>query len=177
MRYKILLLVLIFVACVGAALFDYTHRYSDAKDPDEVTLAGQTVPNFTFKNSEDGKVYHITDFKNKTVLVNFWASWCPPCRRESHKLTAIAKKHPHDLVLVMLSEDDTEGKALDFARSLPITANVYIAWDGRIHTAQNIFQTYRYPETIIIQPGGKIQRKIIGEISDQDVAEIHAALH
>ncbi len=175
MRYKIAIIALVFVLCAGAALFDYTQPYSRIKDPDQ-NMAVRQVPDFTFEDSNDKKIHHISDFKNKTVLVNFWASWCPPCRREFAKLRAIARRHPNTLALVLLSEDDSAEKAFDYAHSLPEAQNIYVAWDGRQRAAQNIFQTFRYPETIVISPGGQVQHKIIGEISLDEIREINSTV-
>jgi thiol-disulfide isomerase/thioredoxin len=156
---------------------DYTRPYSKTEDPDATNEMGQSAPNFAFKSSEDNKTYQLSDFKNKIVMINFWASWCPPCRHESHTLVNLARRNPKDMVLILLSEDDTPEKAVDFAHSLPAANNIYVAWDGRERTAQNIFQTFRYPETIVVAPGGRIRHKIIGEISLEELKEIDDEVH
>lgn len=116
------------------------------------------------------------DFKKKTVIIGFWASWCRSCRHEFRILSDMAKAHPDKMVLVMVSEDNDEDRALDLSRSFPHLHNIYVTWDRR-RAVQNFFQAFRYPETIIIAPGGQAQRKIMGGISHDDEQVIAAALH
>lgn len=127
------------------------------------------IPNFAL-NSLDGKVYHLNDFKGKIVLMNFWATWCPPCVVEFPKLLKLAKAQP-DMVVVLLSSDIGRKNIQDFIARQPqeIGAlaklpNVIIAKDQRSAVTAGIFQTYKLPETVILDQKGQFMRKIVGDI-------------
>jgi len=177
-RYNFLLLALICITCVGAGAFDYSTQYFQLSPVMDVSATDirQPVPNFTFYDVQEKKPHQIMDFKNKTVIIGFWSSWCRPCRREFRVLSDMAQTHPDKMVLVMMSEDNDEDHAMDLSRSFPRLHNVYVTWDQR-RVMQNFFQVFRYPGSIIIAPGGVAQRKIIGGISHDDEREIAAALH
>ena len=69
-----------------------------ADDPDatyatELIKAGDKAPDFTLTGL-DGKTYTLADFKGKTLVVDFWASWCPDCRNEMDYLISLHKAHP-----------------------------------------------------------------------------------
>ncbi len=74
------------------------------------------APNFKLQTI-DGKTLQLSDFKNKVVIVDFWATWCPPCRRGIPDLIALQNEFKKDLVVIGISVDrDTRSSVADFAR-------------------------------------------------------------
>ena len=65
---------------------------------------------FTLQDMQ-GKALHLSDYRGKWVLVNFWATWCPPCRKEIPDLIALQKTHK-DLVVIGIAVDYESGKAV-----------------------------------------------------------------
>ncbi len=182
----IFLSVLVFVVAADRVMNYYYDRASPEKRmalKGEIAETAQTesketpkaigkirdIPNFAL-NSLDGKVYHLNDFKGKIVLMNFWATWCPPCVVEFPKLLKLAKAQP-DMVVVLLSSDIGRKNIQDFIARQPqeIGAlaklpNVIIAKDQRSAVTAGIFQTYKLPETVILDQKGQFMRKIVGDI-------------
>ena len=71
------------------------------------------LENFVFKNVEK-KELKLSNFKNKLLLINFWATWCAPCRREMPSLEKLTHKHPEIKVYAINMEKPNKLKAQDF---------------------------------------------------------------
>lgn len=119
-----------------------------------------------------GSHVRLSDFRGKAVVINFWASWCAPCVVEMPKLLAMAAQHRADMVLILLSSDDDDLAMTKFIARLDpgLSDNVVVARDvpdqtGRTLT-RDVFQTHRLPETILIDAGGTMIRKIRGDTED-----------
>ena len=128
------------------------------------------APDFTFKTLE-GKTRDLSELKGKTVILNFWATWCPPCIKEFPELLELAAKYPGEIVLLAVSVDESPEQIDRFIERLPGPSikmvglpNVLIATDPDKKIAQDVFGTVKYPETFIIGPDLAIRHKITGVI-------------
>ncbi len=132
----------------------------------------QRTPEFSFKNI-DGKTYSSSDFKNKIIILNFWASWCPPCLKEfPHFLTA-AKEFENEIVFIGVSSDLNEEAINKYLSTLGDDVknpNIFITFDKDQNITKNIFQVYGLPETILIDEKQIMRTKIIG--ADWDYNEL-----
>lgn len=117
----------------------------------------------------NGKTYKSTDFKGKTILLNFWASWCPPCVQEFPQLLEQAAAYPDKLVLIAVSSDQDQAAIIRFLNktdekhsAMLKQDNVIIVpdTDGKITFDQ--FQTTRLPETIVAGPDQTMLTKFVG---------------
>jgi cytochrome c biogenesis protein CcmG, thiol:disulfide interchange protein DsbE len=124
--------------------------------------AAKTAPAFSFQDL-NGEKHALEDFRGKTIILNFWATWCPPCIREFPVLVEIAHKYPDDVVLIALSSDTDDKIIAGFLknRRIPVGDNIHIARD-RENISGTLFQTYRLPETFVIGDDLEIRRKFIG---------------
>ena len=115
----------------------------------------------------NGTERHINDFREKTVILNFWATWCAPCVIEMPQLFEIAASRD-DIVLIALSSDlNTEALDKFLAKMNQKhlkSGNIVIALDQKRMITQGTFGTYRLPESIIISPEGKMLRKVVGAV-------------
>lgn len=129
----------------------------------------KSAPEFSF-TSLDGKEFHINNFKDKTVFVNFWATWCPPCIAEIPDLLDLAAREQDKMVLIALSADMDKSTIEKFLKKLPENAqqkldldNIIFGHDEDLKISSGIFGSTLFPETYIIQDG-KIVRKVEGVI-------------
>jgi thiol-disulfide isomerase/thioredoxin len=98
--------------------FAFMHKKEDEEGYSVKPSAPQSLPDFTFTGL-DGNVYRLSDFKGKVVLLNFWASWCPPCREEMpifQKVYEDCKKH--GFVILAVSMDTNSSARDDYLKKL-----------------------------------------------------------
>jgi cytochrome c biogenesis protein CcmG/thiol:disulfide interchange protein DsbE len=96
------------------------------------------APNFSLK-SVDGKTIKLSDFKGKVVIIDFWATWCPPCRKGIPDLISIQNEFKSDVVIIGISLDGAQtikevpGFIKDYAINYPVVygdENVIKAYGG-----------------------------------------------
>lgn len=126
---------------------------------------GQPMLNFTQNNSE-GKPVHFSDFKGKYVLVDFWASWCGPCRGENPNVLAAYNKYKHKNFTVLgvsLDEDGDKWKKAIKDDGMPWTqVSDLKGWKNEVSTYYGI---QGIPSTLLIDPQGKIIAKDLRGVS------------
>jgi peroxiredoxin len=117
---------------------------------------GKPAPDFVAQDSQRRVALH--DLRGKTVILNFWTSWCPPCIAEMPSLIVMSQKLPENVVLLGVSEDEDESAYRKFVddRKLP-----FLTVNDHSH-ANRLYGTYAWPETYIIDADGIIRRKFIG---------------
>lgn len=102
----------------------------------------------------------LADFKGKVVLVDFWASWCAPCRKSFPWLNDMQKKYgAKGLVIVGVSVDTERKLADDFLRKLPAQFSVGFDTDGKVASA---YQIAGMPSSFLIDAKGDIQYRHVG---------------
>lgn len=114
-----------------------------------------------------GEKISLKDFKNKVVIINFWASWCAPCKEEFPAILKLVKKFEGKIIILAISSDFSKLKAVSFLKdfqkiypkSFPF---VYGIWDENSKITQGIFKTIKLPETLILDKNLKLVTKIIG---------------
>ena len=140
--------------------------FSTNDGPATVAVLSRPATDFTlplydaFDGSSD---FRLADYRGKVVVINFWASWCPPCREEAPVLERTWRAYrDQDVIFLGLDIWDTERDARAYMREFDITYPNAI--DERGSTAVEYGVT-GIPETYFITPDGRISRKVIGAIS------------
>lgn len=107
----------------------------------------------------DGKRVSLSDFNGRPVLINFWATYCAPCRREMPLIERVAAQHPR-LVVLLIDERDDRHAASSFVAQLRVTSTVLYDGDGKVGDAYGISGL---PTTIFVRPDGTVEGRYIGE--------------
>jgi len=124
----------------------------------ESSVAGKTAEDIVL--DINGKPGHLSDFRGKVVVLNFWATWCPPCVEETPALVQLNQRiSSRNGVVLGVSVDEDEVAYQKFILEHGI--NFPTSRDASKKSAQD-YGTVMYPETYVIDRRGKIARKIIG---------------
>jgi len=145
-------------------------------DPDDAKASGKDAPlGFTLKDM-NGVEVKLASFKGKVILLNFWATWCGPCRAEIPSLVELQKQYPNDLVVLGFSVDDPVDKLKPYAKEFQINYPILVGL-GREDVQEAYGPLWGIPVSVIITPDGKIQKKHSGIASkEQFEQEIKTAL-
>lgn len=118
---------------------------------------GTEAPQFTVTDSDH--TVSLKDYRGKVVVLNFWATWCPPCVEETPSLVQLQKDMGNQVVVLAVSTD-VDAKAYEqFIRDHHV--DLLTVRDGD-NKSNALYGTYKFPETYIIDREGKIRRKFIG---------------
>jgi thiol-disulfide isomerase/thioredoxin len=144
--------------------------------PEDEALVGRAAPlHYTLKDM-NGVDVKLASFKGKVIVLNFWATWCPPCELEIPDLVEIQKAYPDEVVIVGVSVDDTADMLKEYAAKKQINYPVLLGLDHEdIQDAYG--PMYGIPVSVFIGRDGKIARRHSGIFSkEQFVREIKALL-
>lgn len=126
---------------------------------DHVIRAGDQAPYFSLR-ADNGLTITPTEFGGKVLIVNFWASWCPPCVQETPSMIAFTNQYRDKGVVVFgISVDKSQKNYDNFLRRFGVTFLTARDPEGKVN---DLFGTYVYPETYVINREGKVVQKIIG---------------
>jgi len=124
----------------------------------EPSIAGRTAPDFALELN--GKQTRLRDLKGKVVLLDFWATWCPPCVEETPALIELHRRIADRGGLVLgVSLDDDQSAYENFLKEHNINFPTYR--DSSKAIAAN-YGTSMYPEAYLIGRDGRIARKVVG---------------
>ncbi|MBI5328772.1 MAG: TlpA family protein disulfide reductase [Deltaproteobacteria bacterium] len=123
----------------------------------------------------DGKRFSLNDMKGKPVIINFFASWCHPCRLESPAFQRVYTRYKDKgAVFIAIAIQDTEAKVLDYVKEFGIAFPVGLDSEGNI---SELYKIYGIPKTFIIGKDGRFSYIHMGEIAEADlIKEIEKAL-
>jgi cytochrome c biogenesis protein CcmG, thiol:disulfide interchange protein DsbE len=158
MPWRRLAIALLIIAPILALLaFGFTR---DARYITSPLLAKQAAP-FTV-TLFDGKKLTSDDLRGKAVFLNFWASWCPPCRAEARDLEeAWQKVKDNNMVFLGVALQDTDQNSLEFLKEFNVTYPNGKDESGKIAVD---YGTWGIPESFFIDPQGRITYKHVGGI-------------
>jgi peroxiredoxin len=118
------------------------------------TAVGTSAPDFTLKTLAGGNM-RLQEQRGQVVLVNFWATWCGPCRKEMPHLNRIADKYKSSgLVLLGVNVDDDVGNALAVAAKLGVKFPVLLDTDKKV---SRLYDLNSMPSTMVIDRSGKVR--------------------
>lgn len=132
-----------------------------------VLLWSFQVQAFQFQDTT-GKIHKLADYKGRWVLVNFWATWCPPCLKEIPDLIALYEQRK-DLIVIGIAMDVDDPKVvMDFVKSMSITYPIVLG-DRKI--ASQLDDVSLLPSTYFFDPEGNPAARQQGIISRESIEE------
>lgn len=139
-------------------------------------FVGKQAPDFTLPTL-DGKEVNLSQFQGQPVLINFWATWCVPCRQEMPELVRVYEAHKKEGLVVLglnLTYSDSIPDVNVFISEFNMTFPVLLDKDGVV--AEKLFQIRGVPTSIFINRDGTIERVQIGLMSAEQVDEFVAEI-
>ena len=162
---------LIIIISAAAALFGCNKSASKVNDNQlntaqaqmsqapAVNTDEQTAPEFSLIDTR-GKKISLSDFRGKVVIIDFWATWCPPCRRGIPDLISLKKEYKNKVVIIGISLDvQTKKDVVPFMKKMGINYPVVYATNGVVRAYGNIDAI---PTSFVISKDGKIVNHHVG---------------
>ena len=133
--------------------------FTGCYDSPDTAVVGLTAPDLSLTD-KSGKTWTLSSLKGKVVFLNFWATWCPPCREEMPSMQRLYEQMPGDkFEILAVLENDKPERADAFAAELGLTFPILY---DEAKTAWPRYGLTGLPETFIIDKNGYIREKFIG---------------
>jgi cytochrome c biogenesis protein CcmG, thiol:disulfide interchange protein DsbE len=145
---RFILIALLFIGVAGLP---------GCTDTPSTGLTGKTAPDFTIQDFQ--RTVSLHDYRGKVVLLNLWATWCPPCIEEIPDLNRLQNRMGDKISIVAVSYDDTEGAYKQFIQDHKLD---FLTVHDRDHKLKDLYQPTGPPESYVIDRSGRILRKFIG---------------
>lgn len=159
-RHLIGAVVVIVLAAVITVL-----AVSFRRDPRDIRSAavGKPAPAFTLELLNGQGQLSLADYRGRVVIVNFWASWCVPCKQENPALAAVWERYraSADFVMIGIVYQDSVDAAREYTRRMGNAWQSVLDPDGRTAFAYGV---YGIPETFFITPDGQVAGRHVGAI-------------
>ncbi len=156
------LVALLFILLVWALVTD------EGSDLGERAARGELpeAPSFVLERLDEEGELDLASLRGKAVVVNFWASWCLPCRDEAPHLERVWRENrARDVVVVGLDSRDFRRDARKFAQDFGLTFP--LVYDGPGDVSKD-YGVGGYPETFVIDRQGRVVEAILGEVNSEE---------
>jgi thiol-disulfide isomerase/thioredoxin len=137
-----------------------THEYAETDEAACMANAKPAKLDFIVKDMENRDV-SLASFKGKVMILNFWATWCGPCKAEIPGFVELQKQYPNDLVIVGYSVDDDAPKAKAFASEYKINYPIVLGL-GREDVQDAFGPIWGIPASFVISKDGRVCKKHLG---------------
>ncbi len=169
-RRRILIFSVVSLLNVGLLALLLTQLLTPAPNAGSDPLVGHPAPNFSLaKLSPDTRkpALSLSNFKGKPVVLNFWASWCAPCKEEVPLLESTWKQvqaQGKDVIFLGIDYQDSNNDAISFLQLYGITYPIVLDADGSVALK---FSVISLPQTIFINRDGTVMSRVSRELTAQ----------
>jgi cytochrome c biogenesis protein CcmG, thiol:disulfide interchange protein DsbE len=167
--------ILLIVGCGILALFVLPRIFGGSNDSG-ATPAGTPSPGFTVEyvsNAPNGaRDVKLADLQGKVVLIDFWATWCGPCRAEAPVINRVYAKYAdrqNEVAILGINTDDEDGNAAEFVHSKGL--KFPMAFD-RDRSAANAYGIRALPTLIVLSKSGKVVARHSGTASESELESL-----
>ncbi|MBT2571325.1 redoxin domain-containing protein [Planococcus sp. ISL-110] len=168
------IIALLLVAAIAITAINFLDKSDSATETAEQTqTAGQGLapgamaPDFTLTD-QNGETVRLSDYRGKKVILNFWATWCPPCRAEMPHMQQFHENNADgdvEILAVNLTAQDKGDQAIrSFIDEFGLTFPIPMDETG---SAAQAYQVRTVPTTFILNTKGEIAQKIVGPMDEQ----------
>ncbi len=148
MRPRVILALVAIATLIGLLV------YGTAVKGGSSLALGEPAPDRTFSQVQSGGEKTLADYRGHWVLLNFWASWCEPCRSEAPELESFSKAHQGRVQVVGVNLDDSLDNARAFVDRYQLTYPQLRQPDGS--DLRSAYGMTGFPESFLVDPAGKI---------------------
>lgn len=159
-------------ALIGLAIGLVLFQTPSAEQPADATRApvpaaivGAPAPDFELE-TVDGQRLRLSELRGRIVAVNFWATWCAPCRLEMPDLEARARRYPDRLVVLGVNFDEPAEEVERFRDELGLTFPLLLDPGGEV---QRLYRVLGYPTTFFVDESGTIRFQHVGLMSGDQI--------
>ena len=140
--------------------------------PSDATVGlseGNLAPDFTLTTLE-GDTVSLEDYRGQAVLLNFWATWCGPCRQEMPDFNTVYEDaRDRGFTVLAINLEESSDQVGDFADELALTFPILLDSDGQINRQ---YRVNSYPTSLLIDGNGVIHGKYVGGLSEETLREV-----
>ena len=159
---RLVLVVVVLLLVAGSLYIGSASSSRPAYEPVAVVGIGELAPDFQLEDTKGQKI-SLAELRGKVVLVNFWATWCPPCRAEMPSMEKLNEVMAgEDFVMLAINvEENGRSVVPGFLKKSPHEFSVLYDDKGIV---QRLYGVYKFPESFVVRKDGIIDDKVIGAI-------------
>jgi peroxiredoxin len=158
------------IVIVLSGVFTYREFLSDAQaeasttgviEPNLRVALGQPAPDFVLQDARSGALVSLSDFRGRIVVLNFWATWCPPCRAEMPEFQRTFEERGDNLVVLAVDFQETDEQVRAFLDEFGVTFPVVMDRDGKVRQHYGVLGL---PGTFFIDREGIVRGQNYGPV-------------
>ena len=160
-----LLILIVAIAGLTASLVGLVAHFAEPA-VDTSPAASDTSALFASRFSDmQGRQQPMAQWRNQVLIVNFWATWCPPCRDEMPELAALHDKYQAKGMAVLGISTEDAAKTQQFAREMPVSYPLLVAEMDPLSLAESLGNNQSaLPYTLILRRDGSVAARYVGRI-------------
>ena len=172
-----ILMVAVLGLFLGAAAGFGIRFLKSNKAPENAPVAGiepalETLPAFSYPDLE-GRLRHSSEWRDRILVLNFWAAWCPPCRAETPLLVELQEKYGHDNVRFVGIAIDDKQPVQDFVDENGVEYPILLGDVKAIELSKKLGNRFEgLPFTVVAMPGGRIILRHQGGIGRKELEPV-----
>jgi thiol-disulfide isomerase/thioredoxin len=167
-KKNISIILIVALVLSGLSIFYFQNSRPAVVQAEVGTEIGMAAPDFTLKNMNNNEV-SLSDYRGQKVFLNFWASWCPPCRKEMPDMQKLHEKYGEEIAILAVNIGESKSTAANYMLENGLSFSVLLDTDKS--TAQN-YLVRGIPTSYFLDKDGIIINKVVGAVSYDKMFEL-----